>query len=177
MTFLISIFMILLLAFGYRARGGAIPLGSTQLARLIFWGIPLTLCCTLICIKAGLPVWVGACCGLTGALSAIIGHASSQGDSVQEYERMGLITTLMLVITLLPMIIASFAITGHIGVIGWVLPLGYLGTLASCLGYRTLEYLDLWGIEWCRPGDSSWEEFYIGLLAFGVPLGSLEICI
>jgi hypothetical protein len=58
-------------SFLYRARGGLIPTGHTQLARLLFWAGPITLMGMYI-----QPYW-GALCGLMAFLGLMIPNGST----------------------------------------------------------------------------------------------------
>lgn len=166
----LAVYSIFWLAFSYRARGGALSLGpnKTMLARILFWGIPVGLVCTGIAAAHHFPLWLGAVCGVLAVGGACIGHSSEQTNTAKAYLQMGIITTIMLALIVLPF---AFFEPRFLGII----PLGMLGTFASWLGYKMKIGFYLFGIQWCVPGDSSWEEFFIGMFAFGFPLVILLI--
>lgn len=169
------------LAFAYRSRGMAHSWGDT-LNRIVSWAVPVGLVCALVAHAWGFPLWVALPCAVLAFAGACIGHASEQGDTPLQYEQMGLYCTALLTMILLPFI-ASISWDFYINGIamhrrGFFLVAcfgGYLGAAASWLGYRMRGGLRIFGVQWCVPGDSSWEEFYIGALAFGVPLTALGL--
>ena len=168
----ISLLFPIILAFCYRARGGAISLGRTSLSRLIFWAYPVGLICTLIAYLWHMPLWVGASCIVMAFLGACIGHGTEMVKSPIAYMEMGFLTCFMLFLILL-----QLGLAGHIYIIA-LTPLGFFGGwFASWLGWRMNIGLRWFGIQWCVPGDSSWEELFIGAFAFGVPLMILGLCI
>ena len=152
-------FIPLIMAFCYRARGGAIPLGSTTLARLVFYVAPITLVVAYIAGKHHLPCWIIALSAL-GAFGGIcIGHSQEQGNSVQQFAGMTDIIMVRLVMIFMPL--AGFDTS-------LILPIlaGFLTFPACWLGWRIPFNMG----RWCKVGDSSTEEFLIGLLPFGVAL-------
>ncbi len=161
-----SIIIILFLAFAYRVRGGAIPLGSTTLARVVFWALPVGCVCTLIAHAWEIPLWIGAICAAMAFAGACIGHASQQGNTLAQNEGMGYITTLML-----GLIVAPFLYFNPWFI--FIVPFGLLGGIAYYLGYKINRTFRFLGVTWCVPGDVSWGEILTGGLAFGLPLSIL----
>ena len=158
----------LLLAFAYRARGGAVSLGDsrTNLARFLFWGIPNGLVFAFIAYKLHAPYYYAAFSALGAFFAAMVGHASEQTDGDIEHLEMGCITTVMLALTLIP-----FAKLVPL----YIWPMGFFSAFAYWLGYKMPFGFKLFGIQWCTKGDASWGEFLTGLLAFGVPLACLTL--
>jgi len=157
-------------AFAYRARGGAIPLGSTTLARIVFWGLPYSIdgavFAYLLNIRADFIVPMAILSVITAWFAAMVQHSKWQSPSWHNYVIMGTITTGMLTIMLSPFLYFNPNIM-------MFLPLGMLGTFASWLGYKMKGGLKLFGIQWCVPSDSSWEEFYIGAMPFGIVIAAI----
>jgi len=158
----------------YRLRGMSdqernTDIKSTTLERILFWGIPngidSALFTYLILSNGNMLEACGAGL-LAGWGGAAIGHSSSQGPGWSSYVRMGLITTAMLTIMLFP-------VTTFYWRLVFFFPMGFLGILASWLGYSSLvanRTLTLFGIQFCGPVStegSTWEEAFIGLLPFG----------
>jgi hypothetical protein len=171
------------LAFAYRARGGAIALNSTTLARVLFWGIPVGLACGLVAYAWHLPIYLGIAGAVMAFSGACIGHASEQGNTVESFEGMSYITTMMLLLLLLPFYIyfgwqagrGELGQWDHLqGFVGASL-FGFLGGIGYLLGYKMNRPFTLFGVSWCVPGDVSWGEFFTGALAFGLPLSVLGL--
>jgi hypothetical protein len=171
----ISLLFPVLLAFAYRARGGAIPLGSTTFAHIVFWALPVGCVLSAVSYSQNLPTWIAAFASI-GAFSGIqwIGHANEQTDNMTAYEGMTYIVTSMLALIMAPFIVyLSYihTIFDHRVYIASVL-LGVLTMPLCWLSYRIKFGLGTfitirgkkYGIQWCVPGDSSWEEFFIGAL-------------
>jgi len=161
-----------LFAFAYRARGGAIPLNSTTLARVVFWGVPVAIVMTIIAVVAGFPWWLGLISGAIAFGLEVIGHGFAQNNDPNAEAEMGLV-----VVTDLLGIFLPFAFFSHvlpflalIGILAW--PLSRM----SYLSWFTNQSLTLFGIQWCRVpavGGSEWEELFIGAvcgLTFSIAL-------
>ena len=141
---------------------------TTQENRILFWGIWWGLDCAVTAhylgenhATMGLLFVLGV---LSAWLAASIGHSNWQSPSKYNYAIMGCITTLMLAIMLIPLILINpdFA---------FLIPLGLTGILAAALSYTNFfqsRTLNLFGTSLCVPGDSSWQEFLIGGLPFGL---------
>lgn len=159
----------------YRRWKGMAHSWGTQINRLL-WGTSVGIEIFPICYVWGLPLWLAACCVLTAFLASIPGHASTQGNTIEDNEGMAYLTTMELFAILSPfyawyvylwvMPPAVFVMT---------LPLGLLGGLAYYLGYKMKGSLNLFGIQWCVPNDTGWGEFYTGALAFGLPLAIIGL--
>lgn len=167
------------LAFAYRSRGMAHSWGDT-VNRIISWAVPVGLVCALVAYTWDFPLWVSLPCAMLAYAGACIGHSSFQGDSDTAFHEMGLYCVALLTLILLPFISTvswDFYVHGlpmhHRVIFLFACFGGYLGAAAGWLGYRMRGGLRIFGVQWCVPGDSSWEEFYIGALAFGVPLAAL----
>ena len=174
MMTLIYLLIPLFLAFAYRARGGAIPLGSTTEARIIFWAIPILLCSLAVADAWHLPLWLAPLAAMCGFGGACIGHASAQGNEVEDYFSMTWIVQVMLVLTLAPFYTyLCFLHTMHPFTWAVTIIFGWLAFPACALGYKMTIGLRGWGIQWCVPGDSSWEEFFIGAIPFGITFAYL----
>jgi len=174
MIFLIPI----LLAFAYRSRGGAIPLGSDTLARVLFWVLPIGLVSGYVCHFQHLPLWLALPCAVMAYAGATIPHAAEQGNTPQQYEGMGYITEAMLILILLPFYLylastnAGWEVWRHFL---YAFPFGLLGGVGYWLGYKMKYTLRFFGVTWCVPGDSSWGELIGSFLAFSVPLAILGL--
>jgi hypothetical protein len=148
-------------AFVYRARGGAIPLGSTTLARLVFWFVPITIIATIIALVGHMPWWLGLVSGGLGFGMEVLGHSFAQNNDPDAEAEMGLVVFTDLIAILLPFaffshIIPFFAI---LGLLAW--PLSRLSYLSPIADWQ----LTLFGITWCRTpavGGSEWEEMFVG---------------
>lgn len=163
----------LFLAFAYRARGGAISLGDrhTNEARLFFWALPVGLVGTALCASLGFPLWLGLFVAVMAFSGSTIGHASFQSPGWGKYLEMGGYTYGLLSLIIMPLALYGYSMNGFPNALIALTGAVFLGAFASWLGYKMKFSLCLFGRTWCVPGDSSWEEFYIGLFAFGLPLG------
>lgn len=162
---MLSILSVVLLtaifAFAYRARGGAIPLGSTLEARLLFFTLPVTLVTAYIAYTIGAPIWLALISGAIGFGLITMGHGFAQNDDATSELEMGLVTFTRLAGILLP-----FAFFSHVipffALLGWLAwPLSRLSYLSPIADWT----LNLFGILWCRTpavGGSEWEEFFVG---------------
>lgn len=168
-------------AFLYRARGMSNEerhtnnIGDTQ-ARILFWGLPWAVDGTLFAYLLGAEsrgalTVLFIMLALLGWAACAVRHSAWQSPSWHNYFCMGIITTIMLTVMVLPL-------TFYDPHLLFFLPLGMLGTVASWLGYSKFfanRTLKLFGITWCVPGDSSWEEWFIGPLPFGVMIAAIGI--
>ena len=139
MIYLIPIF----LAFAFRERGSHHEWCGTQVCRLLFWVLPITL--VTFNLYSGLLAWIGI----------ILGHATFQDNSIKSHIKMGLMTSFRLFLILLPF--------------KWLVllsPLGMLGGLGYYLGYKMRVPLG----NICVPNDTSWGELFCGALGYGLPL-------
>lgn len=170
MTYLPLLFP-LILAFCYRARGGAIPLGSDTLARTLFWGLPVGAICGFIAYAHHFPLWLALPCAVMAFAGACIGHSSEQGNTPEQHVGMSYITGLMLFLILLPF----YAYMAWYSLDIWRLFilmnfLGFLGGVGYWIGYKYPFNLKLFGVQWVTAGDASGPELLTGFLAFGLPL-------
>lgn len=74
MMIALAILLAVLGGFAYRARGGGVALGSTQAARVLFWGLP----CGLMAYGLSHDPIVGGAIGLLAFASLLTGHAAHQ---------------------------------------------------------------------------------------------------
>jgi len=156
------------LAFEYRARGGAIVVGSDTLARILFWAWPCGLVCEGIAYTHHLPLWLGIPCAVMAFAGSCIGHSSEQSTTFLDHIEMGIITFLMLLLMIAPM--AYFEPT-----MLFYAPLGYLGAAAYAIGYNVTWTLKIGSTVWCHPKGTEYGEFLTGALAFGLPLAIIGI--
>jgi hypothetical protein len=118
----------LILAFAYRSRGGAIPLGSDTLARLLFWALPISFVSGGVCYFQHLPLWLALPCAIAAFGGATIPHAGEQGNTIEQNEGMSIITTAMLALILLPFVLYTvYSHSPFLGVTLFALPFGLLG--------------------------------------------------
>ena len=159
----------IIFAFCYRARGGAIVLNSTTLARLVFWILPVTIIMTVFALTHGYPFWLGLISGAIGFGFLCIGHGFAENDDTISFEEMGLIQFTRAASIFLPFAFFAFP--------PYVVFIALLAYPTSLISYKYFanngKSLTLFGIEWCVPNDSSWEELFIGAvngLMFAVAL-------
>jgi len=157
----------MILAFLYRQRGTHEATGETTEARLIYWSLPLM---TLFCLVADLydlPKWWGIISALLVWGGISIGHSFAQNNEDRSYVEMGLVCFTRLEAAFLPFLTAGIWGQKVHWIFYAVLPLFFLMTwLASWVSYQSFfqsKTLNLFGVTWCKPGDSSWEEWLIGL--------------
>ena len=158
----IIIMTILAIIFGlcYRYRGSQKSWLSTTPDRLLFWGLPCALACLMICYTHGAHLWVAILCGIIAYGGECIGHEFCQGKGLLNNMYMGVVGLVRISAILFPIFLFTHNISILIGMCS-----GVLWGLASWLSYlpfvqrRTLSFL---GTTWCIPGDSTWEELFIG---------------
>lgn len=165
---IIGLFVLLVggFALAYRARGGAIPLGSTTLARLVFWFVPVTIASIAVATSVNAPWWVGLISGLAGFVMQMLGHGFAQNRDSDSEAEMGLVTFTRLLVILAPFCLYSpyLPLYALIGFLAW--PLARL-SYSKFFDSASLEFA---GIVWCRPhpiGGSEWEELFVGAV-FGL---------
>ena len=169
------------LAFAYRARGGAISLGpnNTQLARILFWGIPIGVVDIALCYVWHIPIWIAAPGAILGWVSAILGHSSEQEDvPYPDNVEMGLVTSAMLLIISLPFgAWFWFSFNDHevFHNPSTYFMVGMLGAATYIIGWRTPWTLNIGSLTWCLPKSTEWGEFFTGAFAFGLPLSIFGI--
>jgi hypothetical protein len=142
-------------------------------ARIICWGIPFAFDALLLAYEHGESrFWItiiAVACLFSGWFAAKIGHGAWESTGNRNYIMMGLLTTGMLTVMFSPLIAMDMRLLA-------VLPLGILGAFGSELGYsaicQKIGSLKFFGITWCVPGDSSYEELNIGWTAFGIPIAA-----
>lgn len=158
----------MLLAFLYRQRGMHEDSTNTTEARLFYWALPILLICTLLAWLYHFPLWCGTISGVMAFIGILLGHSFAQSNTKTQYAEMGLVCFTRLELMLLPFLTAP--------VFGWYpfhpiffLVIGaffFLTWGASALSYSAIfqsKTLRLFGVNWCVPGDSSWEEWLVGL--------------
>lgn len=157
----------MILAFLYRLRGMHESTDTFE-ARLFVWSVPVAVFCIALLYLYGLPMWWG-CASLLLTLGGIsLGHSFAQSNTGLQYAEMGLVSFTRLEGALLPLLMAP--------VFGWypfhpiifyvVAAFFFLTWAASALSYTRIfqsRKLRLFGVTWCTPGDSSWEELLVGL--------------
>lgn len=166
-----SLFLLVsfIVAFGGRAKGGAIPLGSDDLARFLFYAFPIGTIMIALAGIYGLPLWLGLLSMALAFFASKLGHADVQGSTFTDYEGMSYNCILELMAILLPFYFTDVNIFFTITVFG------FLGGVGDWLGYKMKCGLRLFGIQWCIPGDTSWGELFRYFLAFGLPIGLLGV--
>lgn len=169
----------MILAFLYRQRGMHEDSTDTTESRLFYWVFPMLLLCSLVADLYGFPKWWGIISALLtwGGLS--IGHSFAQSNGKAQYAEMGLVCFTRLEAAFLPFLIAC--VWGYaVHWIFWIVIAAFffLTWGVSALSYSSFfqsKTLRLFGVNWCVPGDSSWEEWLIGLcydLVFWAILGA-----
>lgn len=158
------ILMILLtssFALTYRMRGGAVPLGSTQAARLVFWFLPNLLLATVVSHLTHAPFYIALMSATLAFVTMLIGHGFAQSENVAAYRNMGLVTFTRMFAMYAPFVLWSKAVV-TMAVLGWIAwPLSAL-SYSKVFANRTLEFF---GVVWARPtaiGGSEWEELLVG---------------
>lgn len=173
-----SILAIPLLALAYRIRGhveGFPDLGGTQLTRIFAWGLPVALWCHFVTERYFMPDVMALHVWLFTWFASTIGHSSEQADDIGENLKMGLVTALMLVVTLAPLAVWAQVHDSRAFAVDFaeVLPLGFLGAPAYILGYRIPWTLRVRDYVFCRARSTEWGELLTGALAFGLPIALL----
>jgi len=158
-----SLLVPIFLAFAYRCRGGAIPLGSDTLARIVFWAIPVGIVSAFICYFQHIPLWIAPICSIMAFAGACMPHSQWQ-DGMHPLQ-MGMTTFIMLT-----MIITPMAIMGNLYFL-YFIHLGFLSSLAYWLGYKYPFNIKYFVVG----GDASVGEFLTGAFAFGLPLSLLLV--
>jgi hypothetical protein len=168
---------VVLFAFLYRNRGmhHKASWDGTTVNRLISWELPVTLYMLAVCIVYGYGWRIGLLCGL-GSLLIMIGHGFAQSFGWKQYLQMGLVNATRLLAILSPFLLANHYYTNSFSVLWLIPPASFLlFTGASALSYQPVlntKTLRLFGVDWCVPGDSSWEEFLNGAV-FGSVFSSI----
>lgn len=157
----------MILAFLYRLRGQHEESTTTTEARLIYWTFPLMLLFGIVAEMYGLPKWWAILSGIMVFIGISMGHSFAQGATGISYSEMGLVCLTRLEMAFLPFLTAPCCGYKMQPVLWVLLPVFFLMTwAASWLSYQPFfqsKTLNLFGMTWCAPGDSSWEEWLIGL--------------
>lgn len=155
-------------SFAYRNRGKhhEAKWDGTTVNRILSWELPVTGIMTAIAMLYGFPWWNGLICGLLGYIGVSIGHGFAQSNTPKQYAEMGLVNFTRLSLLMLPLQIQNI-IHPPIDHLFWyaVLSSFFLFWGAAALSYQPVfqaKTLRLFGIDWCVPGDSSWEEYLQG---------------
>lgn len=130
---LVNILRTALLSFAYRCRGGFLATGSTQLARLLFWDLPIAASASL------LDPQIGWACGILAHITMIVplNHSPFQNDTkLKSLCGMAMVGMERVAITLLPLIIF------HNLIIALAIPVGALQALAYFIGRKVLIDVD-----------------------------------
>jgi len=158
----------LLFGFLYRCRGGAIALGSTTLARIVFWALPITIFLEIACYVHNFPWYYGLLAGLLSYIGIVFGHSSAQADTEKAYVSMGLIVALRLFAIMIPFWIYPFSKFYLLLSIGYTLISAIAGYALCHFSYYlankgiTLKIFNL-PLVYTVP-SSEWEEIFIGCL-------------
>jgi hypothetical protein len=154
-------------ALGYRSRGGFLPLGSTQLARIVYWGLPVGAAMAYICTMYGVPAWYGIACGILAWAGCCIPHAKwMASDKLSDVGMMALIGVAHMLLMILPLVLFHPRVAVFI-------PLGELEGIAYYLGWRFLagHSLSLFGRAFAFDG-AEWGEALTGFF-FGCVFSAL----
>lgn len=156
-------------ALAYRNRGmeHTASWDGTTVNRLLSWVLPVTLTTVVISVIYGMPWWVGLLSGAITFGGLCIGHGFAQSFGWKQYLQMGLVCFTRLQATLLPLQLAIVYYPTPLFWVLWAVPpvSFFLFWGASALGYTTFfntKTFRLFGINWCTPGSSEWEELFIG---------------
>ena len=163
----------LLLAAAFRLRGSHHRGMGTTATRVLFWAIPIDIVCSATAYVCDWSLWFGTICGVLAWAGACIGHGSAMGDTLEDYEEMGFITSLRLSMIALPFILFGVLYQNYnIAFLAFILPMfGIFGGVGYWVGYRMKRELHIkWLGVHCVVGDTSWGELFTGALAFGFPL-------
>jgi hypothetical protein len=166
---IICVCIVACFALCYRSRGSHHDNYGTTFSRLINWVAPNFVFWFGLCNLAHFPFWVAVMCAATCWAGICVGHGSAQGNSTEQYEEMGFITMFRLWGIMLPFMVADYYLAHSPHKLlpffpMFALPLTYW---ACKIGYTMKRSFNFLGVK-CVPGDSSWEEFYIGALAYGL---------
>jgi hypothetical protein len=124
--------------FFYRCRGGFIGLGHTQLARLIWWALPVALAMTGVLLANGsvflTSLDAGAASGALAFVGLLIPHAEFQGkdNPAQSMTGMALVGAVRCALIMIPIAPHVFAM--------WFLPL--FGAMAGPAYRHAWRFLD-----------------------------------
>lgn len=154
----------ILSAFLWRFKGMAHSWG-TQTNRLLCWVLPVGLLMTDFCWLHNIPIWLAGISALLTWGGISIGHSKWENDSVRSFWGMSWITWVRMTATVAPLLWFYPQLI--------VLTATALLTWPACwLGYKLNDYglrLSTFGFVWCNPqAGSEWEEWFIGLLPYGV---------
>lgn len=166
-------------AFYYRWRGMHHSWNDT-INRLMYAGF-MGAECAMVAPSWHVPLWIIPFCIVGAFAGACIGHSSAQRDSADAYVDMAGILLLMNILLILPFWAYLCSHAGTRYPLIWTMPTIFSWfTIFSCwLGYRMKSHLYTtlgnFRIDWCVPGDSSWEEFYIGMFPIGMLIAFLGL--
>lgn len=114
-----------LFSFFYRARGGFINLGHTQVARVLFWVLPVTIWAFTVASP-----WVAPLCGIMAFAGLMIPHEPFQWDnSLSSTLGMGAVGVARLTLITTPLLI------GHPAAL-LLAPVGALSGVGYWAGYK-----------------------------------------
>jgi len=164
----LAIPVIALGCFLYRNRGRSESAGNTTEARLFFWAFPVGIIMAFICQAFGEHTYLAIASLLLAWGGISIGHSFAQSPGATQYFDMGLIGYTRMGAILLPLIYGA-RLEDCSAILYTLIFTGFGCVFASWLSYTRLfqtRTLTLGGIQWCAPGDSTWEEFLLGGVYF-----------
>lgn len=175
-----SIFIAILFAFAYRNRGMHHDMFNDTENRLFSWALPVTWITGFLAYVHFMPSYIALLCGIMAFIGVSIGHSFAQGDSTSQYVQMGLVNFTRLLMILFPIELGSIFFWPPAHDYLWITALlsFFLFWGASALSYTSFvqsKHLQFFGVSWCVPGDSSWEELFNGAV-FGLCLSLIIIC-
>lgn len=149
-------------AFLYRCRGGYLPLGHTQLARLLYWALPV-----YAVVSWNFGLIVGAVSAVLAFAGLMIPHARFQSDaSLKSCLGMAAIGFIRLFLILVPVAINNPS----------VLFLALIGLLQGAANFIGITFLGGRKFFNFAQGGSEWQEALTGT-AFGIAFSILSASI
>ena len=161
--FFLALMLPFILGFLYHCRGGFIALGSTFLARLVFWALPIALVILPISWMWAIP------CGMLAYLGLLIPHAWAQADT----KPLHIVGMAGIGLARLAMILVPLAVFNP-----WVELFSLAGLLSGLgyyIGHKWLEakVVKLFGKS-LTPDGAAWGELFTGF-AYGLGFSGLYI--
>lgn len=175
LDFFIVVLMAALGGFFYRCRGGFLGLGSTTLARLVWWALPCACANFAIMMTHGAGAFNVTAGAMFTAILAFVSLLEDQSAAIdndkpiEDAAAMAQIMTIRAVAIALP--VAPFA--------PWMILLPFFGALAGPLWWACWRYLDgidsglAWRGQVFAKGGSEWGEVIACGLSIGAGIGLL----